>query len=149
MWTQRCLWLECTLLVMNLFLPVHRIPSLSRCYQREASQVASGKEPVCQCRRRRDVGSIPGSGRSPGRGNGSPLQYSCLGNALDRGAWWASLWGRKESDTTERLRLSYSGGHSLGPLPLAASWLTCTPWTAAARPLPTHCLSSPALEHVA
>ena len=60
-----------------------------------------------------------------------------------------SLWGRKESDTTERLRLSYSGGHSLGPLPLAASWLTCTPWTAAARPLPTHCLSSPALEHVA
>ena len=39
---------------------------------------------------------ISGSGRSPGRGNGSPLQYSCLGNPMDRGAWWAySPWGRK------------------------------------------------------
>ena len=36
----------------------------------------------------RDVGSIPGSGRSPRKGNGNPLQYSCLGNPMDRGAWW-------------------------------------------------------------
>ena len=36
----------------------------------------------------RDVGSIPGLGRSPGGGNGIPLQYSCLENPLDRGAWW-------------------------------------------------------------
>ena len=36
----------------------------------------------------RDVGSIPGSGRSPGEGNGKPLQYSCLENPMDRGAWW-------------------------------------------------------------
>ena len=36
-----------------------------------------------------DAGSIPGSGRSPGVGNGNPLQYSCLGNPMDRGAWWA------------------------------------------------------------
>ena len=36
-----------------------------------------------------DLGSIPGSGRSPGRGNGNPLQYSCLENPLDRGAWQA------------------------------------------------------------
>ena len=35
----------------------------------------------------RDTGSIPGSGRSPGEGNGNPLQYSCLGNSMDRGAW--------------------------------------------------------------
>ena len=50
---------------------------------------------------RRDAGSIPGSGRSPGEGNGSPLQYSCLGNAMDRGDWWASVHGvTKESDTT-------------------------------------------------
>ena len=35
----------------------------------------------------RDMGSIPGSGRSPGRGHGNPLQYSCLENPLDRGAW--------------------------------------------------------------
>ena len=40
-----------------------------------------------------DAGSIPGSGRSPGEGNGNPLQYSCLGNPMDRGAWWATVHG--------------------------------------------------------
>ena len=40
-----------------------------------------------------DSGSITGSGRSPEEGNGSPLQYSCLGNAMDRGAWWAIVHG--------------------------------------------------------
>ena len=38
-----------------------------------------------------DVGSIPVSGRSPGEGNGNPLQYSCLGNPMDRGAWWTTV----------------------------------------------------------
>ena len=48
-----------------------------------------------------DVGLIPGSGRSPGEGNDNPLQYSCLGNPMDRGAWWAIVHGvTKESDTT-------------------------------------------------
>ena len=42
-----------------------------------------------------DVGSIPGSGRSPGEGNDSPLQYSCLENPMDRGAWWATVNGLK------------------------------------------------------
>ena len=47
-----------------------------------------------------DVGSIPGSGRSPEEGNGNPLQYSCLGNSMDRGAWWATVLGvTKLSDT--------------------------------------------------
>ena len=47
---------------------------------------------------------MPGSGRSPGEGNGNPLQYSCLENPMDRGAWRATCpWGRKESDLTERL----------------------------------------------
>ena len=46
-----------------------------------------------------DVGLIPGLGRSPGEGNGNPLQYSCLGNTVDRGAWWATVHGvTKESD---------------------------------------------------
>ena len=48
-----------------------------------------------------DPGSIPGSGRSPGKGNGNPLYYSCLENPMDGGVWWASPRGRKESDTTE------------------------------------------------
>ena len=55
-----------------------------------------------------DPGLTPGSGRSPEEGNGYPLQYSCLENAMDRGAWWApgGPWGGKESDTIERLTLS-------------------------------------------
>ena len=53
-----------------------------------------------------DLGLIPGSGRSPGEGNGYPLQYSCLENPMDRGAWWASPWGCKESKMTERLTFS-------------------------------------------
>ena len=40
-----------------------------------------------------NVGLTPGSGRSPGEGNGSPLQYSCLGNCLNRGAWQAAVYG--------------------------------------------------------
>ena len=47
------------------------------------------------------VHSTPGSGRSPGEGNDNPLQYSCLENPMDRGAWWATVHGvAKESDFT-------------------------------------------------
>ena len=49
------------------------------------------------------VGSVPGWGRSPGEGNGSLLQYSCLGNPLDRGDWQATV--TKELDTTEQVFL--------------------------------------------
>ena len=46
--------------------------------------VSDGKESICKVE---DVGSIPGLGRSPGEGNGNPLQYSCLGKPMERGAW--------------------------------------------------------------
>ena len=46
-----------------------------------------------------DVGSIPGSGRSPGGGHGNPLQYSCLENPMDRGASWATVHGITKSQT--------------------------------------------------
>ena len=49
-----------------------------------------------------DEGLTPGSGRSPGEGNGNPLHYSCLGNPTDRGVWWATDHGvAKDSDMTE------------------------------------------------
>ena len=68
---------------------------------------SDGKESACSAE---DPGSVPVLGRSPGEGNGNPLQYSCLENSTDRRAWWATVhgivsssWDRKELDTTERL----------------------------------------------
>ena len=65
---------------------------------------SEGKESACNAG---DLGLIPGSGRSPGRGNGNPLLYSCLENPMDGGAWRAiTVHGIAESDTTESLTLS-------------------------------------------
>ena len=50
-----------------------------------------------------DPGSIPGSGRSPGEGNGNQLEYSCLENPTDGGTWQATVYGVTESDTTKQL----------------------------------------------
>ena len=60
----------------------------------------SGKESACNAG---DMGSIPGSGKSPGGGHGNPLQYSCLENPMDSRAWWASPYGCKELDVTEMI----------------------------------------------
>ena len=56
----------------------------------------------------RDVGSIPGSGRSPGGGHGNSLQYSCLENLMDRGTWRDTVHGMTESDTTEAIKLTHT-----------------------------------------
>ena len=67
---------------------------------------SDGKESACSVG---DLDLILGLGRSPGEGNGKPLQYSCLENPMDRGVWWATVfWGHKESDTTEQLNMSAS-----------------------------------------
>ena len=57
---------------------------------------ADGKESACN---EGDPGSIPGSGRLPGEGNGYPVQYSCLENVMDRGAWQATTHGVTKSQT--------------------------------------------------
>ena len=57
---------------------------------------SDGKVSACSAG---DLGSIPGSGRSPGEGNGNPLQHSCLENPMDRGAWWATVHGVTKSQT--------------------------------------------------
>ena len=67
-----------------------------------ASQVARMvKNPPANSGDLGDSGSIPGSGRSPGGGHGNPLQYSCLANPMDRGAWRATVHGVTESGMTE------------------------------------------------
>ena len=59
----------------------------------------SGKEPTANAGDIREAGSIPGLGRSPEGGHGNPLQYSCLENPMDRGAWWATVHGVTKSRT--------------------------------------------------
>ena len=60
---------------------------------------SDGKESACNAG---DLGSVPGSERSPGEGNGNPLQYSCLENSMDRGAWQVTVHGvAKSQDMTE------------------------------------------------
>ena len=54
---------------------------------------SDGKESACSVG---DLGPIPESGRSPGEGNGHPLQYSCLENPMDRAAWWATVLGSQK-----------------------------------------------------
>ena len=61
---------------------------------------SDGKEAVCNAGGIRDMGLIPGSGRSPGRGHGNPLQDSCLENTLDRGAWRATVHRVVKSQTS-------------------------------------------------
>ena len=84
---------------MNFSFTTHR-SSVSRYSYLRASQVALAVKNL-PAGDTRDAGSVPGSGRSPGGLHGNPLLYSCLENPMDRGAWRASPWGRKESDTTE------------------------------------------------
>ena len=57
---------------------------------------SDGEESACNAG---DPGSMPGSERSPGEGNGYPLQYSCLENSMDRGTWWATVHGVTKSQT--------------------------------------------------
>ena len=57
---------------------------------------SDGKESACSAG---DFGLIPGSGRSPGEGNGNPLQYSCLEKSISRGTWWTTAYGVAKSQT--------------------------------------------------
>ena len=67
-----------------------------------SGSVIKKKKSTCQCRKHSDSGSVPGSGRSPGEGNGNPLQYSCLENSMNSGAWQGIVHGVTESNTTKQ-----------------------------------------------
>ena len=83
------------------------------------------KNPPANAGDARDLGSTPGSGRSPGEGNGNPLQYSCLENPVDRGAWWAAVCGVAQSRTWLK-RLSSSSQYFClkNSMDRGASWAT-------------------------
>ena len=82
-----------------------KVAFLKRHVKRRSTSLITGAFLVAQMVKKKstfnagDPGSIPGLGRSPGEGSGYPLQYSCLENSMDRGAWRGhSPWGHKESD---------------------------------------------------
>ena len=74
----------------------------------------SSKESSCNAGDARDVGSISGSGRSPGGGHGNAYQYSCLENPMESGAWWAMLNGVAKSQTQMKWISTYTHTHSQG-----------------------------------
>ena len=84
----------------------------------------NSKESACQFRRpKRDSGFNPQLKRSPGGANGNPLQYSCLKNPIDRGAWWATVHGVANSRTqlsTHNPSLDFPGGSVVKNLPASA-----------------------------
>ena len=73
---------------------------------------ASDKEPIWNAGDTREAGVIPGSEKFPGEGNGNPLQYSYLGNSMEKGSWWAAVHGAAESGTTEQLSASITHTHT-------------------------------------
>ena len=81
----------------------------------------SSKESACEAEDVGDAGSIPGSGRSPGEGNSNLLQYFCLENPMDRGAWWATVHGVSESDMTEQ---PFPAQHPAILMPRLLAWVT-------------------------
>ena len=73
----------------------------------------SGKEPACSARAAGDMGSIPGLRRSPGGGNGSPLQYSCLEDPMDGGAWQATVHSVTKGQTQLKWHSTHTRRHPL------------------------------------
>ena len=91
----------------------HQINSKIQSKKHVSSQVALVvKNPPANARDVRDPGLIPGSGRSPGEGNGNPLLYSCLENPMDRGAWWAAVPGVTENWTWLKRLSTHAHKHS-------------------------------------
>ena len=84
---------------------------------------SDGKEPACNSG---DPGSIPGSGRSPGEGNGNPLQYSCLENSMDRRAWQATVHGFAKSQTglSNKHEMSAQKGEELLEMDVGDDFIT-------------------------
>ena len=83
---------------MNIFFRILKQLRINR-RKKGASLVVSSKEPACKSGATGDTDSIPGLERSPGGVHGNSLQYSCLENPIDRGAWWATVHRITQSQT--------------------------------------------------
>ena len=81
----------------------------------------SGKEFACNAG---DMGSMPVSERSPREGNGNPLQYSCLGNPMDRWSWWATVHEVTKSRTQLSMKHYYKA-ESIGKCQITKDWVMC------------------------
>ena len=75
---------------------------------------AVAKNPPANAGDARDTGLTPGSGRCPGGGNGSSLQYSCLKNSMDREAWWATVLGTPKSPCNRVTKQQQAAAHGVG-----------------------------------
>ena len=89
-------WSSCSLIVIIRLTPVYLCHAVGYCID-----FPGGSDSKAYAYNARDPGPIPGLGRSAGEGNGNSLQYSCLENPMDRGAWAATVHRVAESDTTE------------------------------------------------
>ena len=87
----------------------HEIVITKICTSLGASPVAQSKETVCNAGDTGDMGSVPGSERSPAGGNGNPLQYSCLKNPMDKCAWRVTAHGVAKLDMTEHACIQLLG----------------------------------------
>ena len=90
------------------FISILQAPAYCSCYRGRLLGGAGGSEVKASATNAGDLGSIPGSGRSPGEGNGNPFRYSCLENLMDKGGWWAMvLRAAKSRAQLKRLSTHY------------------------------------------
>ena len=89
-----------------LYIPELRVWLKLGCKNSSIVHIPGGSEVKASACNAGDLGSIPGLGRSPGEGNGNPLQYSCLENPMDGGAWWATVYGVAKNRTWLSKRLN-------------------------------------------
>ena len=98
-----------------------------RCLLRRVTDGSASKESACSARDTEDEGSVPGSGRFPGEGNGNPLQYSCLKSPVDRRAWWATVQRIAKNQTQQLSTHTHWLSELHLSLPVWAPWMDLPP----------------------
>ena len=129
----QCLWEHMFSFILGICVGVELLDhSVTQCltFWRCSQLVLVVKNPPASAVDGRDAGSIPGSGKSPGGGHSSPLQYSCLGNPMDRGAWQATVHGVTKSRTRLKRPSTHSSTHWF-----FEAYVRGSPWTPTNTPV--------------